>query len=272
MKLHWCFLLLVLIPTYLGNSLCCAENPEITLDSVLEKWETASQECKILDTKLVFFRYDRVFSATKPEMEYGRIYYESPTICKIESGKKPIVAASEWSADECTIIWNGAEAIRIDLKERTYVRAPTKKIREFWDQPHEGFFAKIGLGFALAMLPPPRPQTLLPLLVDVRAEEIRKEFDVSFERQGDDILITALPKTDSLQKIFHAKIRVLLDSKTFRTKAVQYINDSRNYSSVVLYEQKYNEEPSDRDPLAVPDLSGFQVIGNNMWFGPQCHE
>jgi hypothetical protein len=272
MKTHWFFLLFGLMPICLCNSLCRAEEPVLTLDSVLEKWETASQECKILDAKLEFFRYDRVFSAEKPEMEYGRIYYESPTVSKIEIGKKPIDAAKDWSADEGTIIWNGAEGLRIDPKERTYVKMPLKNIQDAWDQPLDGFFAKMAHAFILAALPPPRPQTLWPLMVDVRAEEIKKDFEVSFERSGDDVLIAAVPKKDTQPRIFHAKIRVLLDSKTFRTKAVQYINDSWNYSSVVLYEQKYNEKPSDRDPLAVPDLSGFRTVEDKMLFGPQRHE
>ena len=108
----------------------------------------------------------------------------------------------------------------------------------------------------------------MPLLVDVRAEEIRKQYDMTFERENDDILITAVLKKNSKPTTLYSGIRVLLDSKTFRTKAVQYINDPWNYSSIALHDQKINEKPSDRDPLAEPDLSEYRTVEEKQLFGP----
>lgn len=155
MKPRWSLVFLGLLSALLANSPCRADEPELTLDAVLEKWEKASQECKILDAKLALFQYDYVkFHTLKPKMQYGRFYYESPTISKIEIGKKPIDATNEWIADERTLIWNGSEALRIDPKERTYVKAPIGKIQDVWEQPVDGFLAKITHAFFVAALPP----------------------------------------------------------------------------------------------------------------------
>ncbi len=256
MKSHWFFLLLSIIPICLCNSLCRAEEAELTLDSVLEKWEKASQECKIFDTKLALFQYDSNFPTDKPKVIYGRFYFESSKTARIDISKKPVFETNDWSAIDGSLIWNGTEALRIYPNNHLYYKMPIAKIEDAWAQPHKGFsgfFAKL----ELAALPLPRPQFLCPLLIDVSAEEVHEKYDITFERQGEDVLITAVLKKHDQEILCHDKSRVLLDSKNFQTKAVQYVDDWRHYYSIALYDQKINKKPSDRNHLIEPDLSKF---------------
>jgi hypothetical protein len=224
----------------------------------LEKWEKASQECKILDARVKWYYYDSY--GGEPRIEFGRLYVESPNVARLDSGKAPILESNDWAAIDHSVVWNEAESLRIDPKEHQYVKAPIATIDETWNRSCDGFFANLGRAFCLASLPPPRLQRLYPLLVDVRADEVRKQFDLSLERQGDDILVDALPKKGSQPAALHSRIRVLLDSKSFQTKGVQCIDDSQHYFSVVLYDAKINEKPSDRDQLLKPDLSAFREL------------
>jgi hypothetical protein len=260
MKSHWIFLLIGLISSCIGNAFCRGEEPDLTLDSVLEKWEKASQECKILDTKLTMFRYDRFVSVVKPKIEYGRFYYEYPTVGRIDIGKTPVTEANNWPALQYSYLWNGKESLRIDPKKCVCEKVPIEKIQEYLENPPQGFLARMGYDIGLALSPPLRPQMLWPLMIDVRAEDIRKDFDVSFSRQNNELLITAIPKKNTPVQKSYSRIRVLLDSTTFRTIGVQYVYlGDKEVNSVALYEQKINEQPSDRDQLIEPDLSGFRV-------------
>lgn len=270
MKTHWFFLLLAIIPLCPCNSLCRAEEAELTLDSVLEKWEKASQECKILDMKLALFQYDSTFPTAKPDRMYGRFYYEDPNTARLDFSKKSNFKTNEWSAIEDCIIWKGTEAQRISTKSHAYFQMPIDKIQEAQEQPIQGFwgfYAKLWT----AMLPPPRPQSQFPFLVDVRTEDIRKQYDISFERNdnviGGDILLTAIPKKSARSPFSDSKIRVIFDSWSYRIKGIQYIS-SHGTLSVVPYDQKFNEKPGDRDQLIEPDLSGFHQIGKENFVGP----
>ena len=65
-----------------------AKEPEPTVDSVLSKWEEASQKCKTLDAKLTVFSYDAVFDDGHPTITQGRFYYEAPNLGRYEIRKR----------------------------------------------------------------------------------------------------------------------------------------------------------------------------------------
>jgi hypothetical protein len=251
-----------------GAVCCFAEEPELSLDSILEKWEKASHECKILDAKVKTWCYDSFSS--QPTIEYGRLYYEAENIARIDTGRKPFSTTNDWSVIEWSFLWNGNDLLSIDSEKKSYYRVPIAKVLEAWNRPHKGiagFFEKL-----LLVAFPARPQVLYPLLIDFRVEEVRKQFDLSFERYGDDILITAVPKVFTPSVTIYTKVRVFLDSKSFRAKAAQYVAASRDYRSIELYDQKINEKPSDREQLIEPDLSGFGEIDGTMISGMQRGE
>ena len=79
-----------LILAWLVGSLGNAKKPAPTVDSVLAKWEEASQKCKTLDAKLTVWRYDDVFDRDhQPTITQGRFYYEAPNLGRYEIRKTP---------------------------------------------------------------------------------------------------------------------------------------------------------------------------------------
>jgi hypothetical protein len=256
MKAIWFSPFLGIVLASLAVISCRGEAPKLTLDTVLEKWEKASQECKILDAKLKLWHYDLARQSDKPIIQYGRFYRESSNIARIDVGDKPIIKTNEWQTIADSLIWDGTESLKIDPKNRSYAKLPIEKCQELWELPHEGFFGML----AFLATPPPRLQSIFPLLADNRAKEIRGQYDVSSEPYNDDIMLTAIPRKAVQSPYYCSRIRILIDAENFRTKGIQYVR-SDNATSLVLYDQKYNEKPNDRDQLIEPDLSGFHAIG-----------
>ena len=85
-----------------------------TVDSVLAKWEAASQMCKTLDAKLTVWKYDGVFGNGQPEVSYGRFYYEAPNQGRYEIWTGPEGKTNDWSTTSVAFIWNGKETLQID--------------------------------------------------------------------------------------------------------------------------------------------------------------
>jgi hypothetical protein len=107
------------------------------------------------------------------------------------------------------------------------------------------------------LFPPCRPQSQYSLMVDIRAEELRKDYELSYKKHNGDLLLTAIPKKNS--QCIYTQIHVILDFKTYQTKAVQYVLSRHHYVSIALYDQKHNEKPADRDQLLKPDLSKLNI-------------
>jgi hypothetical protein len=149
-----------------------------------------------------------VFSADKPNIEYAHFYYESPSVARIDHGVKENFETNKWAAIRDTMLWNGKETIKIDPKNHIYYSLPIERSEEIWSQPQKGFWASI----LLASMPSPRPQTIWPLMVNIHADEIRNQYEISFERFNGDILITANSKKKVQLPFSYSKIRILLDS------------------------------------------------------------
>jgi len=103
------------------------------------------------------------------------------------------------------------------------------------------------------------PQRCFPLLVDIRAADVEKRFDVTLVPHDGDVWLKALPKQRRDQRLYR-EVDVILDAKTHLTSAIRLIPAGGNaYTVVQLTETKVNQRPSDRDQLLNPDLSGLQV-------------
>jgi hypothetical protein len=105
-----------------------------------------------------------------------------------------------------------------------------------------------------------RPQEAWPLLIDIRAADVRQRFDVTVEgRNNKEILLRALPKR-SADAANYRDIWVILNAKTYLTSAVRHVQpNGRDRVVMQLEDQKINQRPSDRDQLIDPDLSGLKV-------------
>ena len=237
------------------------------IDVVLAKWEAASQECRSLDAELTVFRYDVVFGDGRPEVLHGRLYFEAPDLGRYEIREKPGGATNDWGDVSEAMIWGKDAVFLVDGSRRECSKQSRAEVRSFVD---DGAVEVLGgsswlAGFFRRLATPLRgPQYALPLLVGVRAADVRKRFDLAIEFQGEDILIGATQKPRSEEFDF-GRIEVLLDAKTFMVQAMQVTApNGRDRVVYVLDNQKINQRPKDRDELVAPDLSGLRVLDGKM--------
>lgn len=229
-----------------------------TVESLLAKWEEASQKCRSMDAKLKVFRYDRALGDDQPTIEHGRFYYEAPNLARYQVGKYREGSVNDWSGVSEALIWKGKEALRIDGRTWTVLRFSARDVETFAGKTG-GLFSEFikGLFWVLE-----RPQHCLPLVFDIHAADVRERFDVMIEQSSNEkeIELRATPKRP-LEKTVYAEIRVILNADTYMTRAIQVSPPGAIGRTVfVLHDQKVNQRPSDRDQLINPDLSGLRVM------------
>lgn len=255
---------LLLVPACLACAVASysrAEEPKTSIEAVLAKWEMASQDCRTLDARLTVFQYD-VFTGDQPTVYRGRFYYEAPNIGRYEI--RGADGTPGWSGLSEAIIWMGDETLWIDGRRATCQRFSTAKLRaslaESDASPPRGLLGTFFAAIRQAAQTMQGPKHLVPLLIDVRAAEVRHRFDVSVEEGGAQILLKAVPKRESDQTLYR-EIGIILDATTHMPRAIRLVSpDNSSRTVYVLHEQKVNQRPSDRDALIAPDLSGLHVI------------
>jgi TIGR03009 family protein len=228
------------------------------VESVLARWEKASQRCRTLDAKLTVFHYDAIFHGEYPTISRGRFYYEAPNVGRCEIRKGGNGKANDWSALPDVLIWTGKETLWIDGRKKQCQRFPSaqfRTLREMTEGKPPSFFEEV---FS-RIVRMERPQTLLPLAIDVRAADVRERFDVTIERNEDEIWLKAVPK-QSADRTDYREIDVILNGKTWLTSAMRTISANGKDRVVFQFEdQKVNQRPIDRDELISPDLSGLTI-------------
>jgi TIGR03009 family protein len=251
---------------------CLAGDPAASVDSVLAKWEEASQKCRSLDAKLTVYHYDSVFGGDRATITQGRFYFEAPNLGRYEIRETAKGARNDWSGLSEAIIWTGKETLWIEGGARRCTRfSPAamhsllsqaqSKDQDWWSRALSGFLCQVARRFQ-------EPQQLLPLAVGIRAAEVREHFEVTIERSGEEIVLKAVPK-QPLDKTAYREIDVILNAKTYMTYATQMISPNGNERTVHVFDdQKVNQRPSDRDPLLNPDLSGLRVT-DGLWEAPR---
>jgi outer membrane lipoprotein-sorting protein len=249
-----------LILAWLVSSLGNAKEPDPAIDSVLVKWEEASHKGKILDAKLTVWRYDPVFDRDhQPTIAHGRFYYEAPNLGRYETRKTARGATNDWSSVSEAVIWTGKEVLWIDGGRRLCRKFSRAKLQSLLSQPggnNLGWLSEIVREFAGRFQ---EPKQFVPLLIGIRASEVRERFDVTLEKSGEGIYLRALPRR-SADAACYSRIDVILSAKTFMAVATQVFSPNGKDRTVVeLNDAKVNQRPSDRDQLLAPDLSGLHV-------------
>ncbi len=245
--------LLGFLAAYLACCCAAAVEPKLSLDTVLAKWEAASDKCKTLDAKVTEFRYDGVFSPDRPTIQRGRFYYEAPNSGRFQLQSEH---GSGWQGLSEAIIWNGEETLVIDGQGRVCQKISWKNWKSGKDVSEDD-----ALGWFVALIHGLEHPTMtyLPLVVDIHGAEIRDRFKLSLEDRGEQILITAVPKKQGVASLY-SEIQVLLNAKTWMTHAVQVRSPNhKDYTVIVLEYSKINERPKDRDQLLSPDLHSLEV-------------
>ncbi|MGA2257827.1 MAG: hypothetical protein ABSG53_24455 [Thermoguttaceae bacterium] len=260
MKVFHFVLVTGLILTWLVSSLGDAKEADPTVDSVLAKWEEASQKCKTLDAKLTVWRYDQVFDRDhQPTITQGRFYYEAPNLGRYETRKTAKAAANDWSSVSEAIIWNGKEMLWIEGDTRHCRRFSTAKLQSLLSEPEKndfGWWRVFARAFARRFQGPKQFQ---PLLIGIPASEVRERFYVTITERGGVLYLRALPKR-SVDAADYSRIDVILNAKTYMTVATEIISPSGRERMVVqLNDPQVNRRPSDRDQLLAPDLSGLHI-------------
>jgi hypothetical protein len=243
-------------------ALCAAGEPDADIESVLAKWEEASQKCHSLDAKLTVFRYD-VFGGEQPTITQGRFYYEASHVGRYEMGENAKGAVSGRSYPPETIVWKGKETLWIEGSTRTCKRFSAERLQSVLSQTEstsEGGRWSFFTGFLRQLARRLQgSEQFLPLVVEIRAGEVRERFDVTIERRGGEIVLKAVPK-QPMDKAQYREIDVILNAKTYLTYATQTVSpNGKDRTVCVLDDQKVNNRPSDRDQLIDPDLSAYRV-------------
>jgi outer membrane lipoprotein-sorting protein len=256
----------------LGGLRCFAGDQAATIDSVLAKWEGASQKCRSLDAKVTRLRYAHVFGqGDRAIIARGRFYYEAPNMgcweISEEGRGKP--------NDSSRVVWKGDKTLWINEETRTCLTFSVAKLGELAKPPTASattgdapsgsfaFFSHIcgelsrALHYRREALRDPREA--LPLVIDIHSAEVREWYSLTLDHSGEETLLKAVPKP-SLGHGDYREIDVILNAKTYMTDAIQIVlPDSQQRVVFILDDQKVNQRPSDRDRLLNPDLSGFRV-------------
>jgi hypothetical protein len=266
----------VLITVPLAAARSLASESRTSLNAVLAKWESASQKCKSLDAKLTIWHYDGVFHDDKPTIEHGRFYYESPGIGRLQIGNTGDEKADDWNGLSEVIVWNGDSTLTIDPRSlicvqysKAAMHAALDAAEKNGDKPDGGWLGQLFSGFGVALANHYiSPQRCLPLVVDIRGDDLRARFDLTIDQRDGRPCITAVPNRKAERECY-SKIEVLLDAKTNMTSAIQVFSikgphhardglAAGTQSDRIVYELssvKINQRPSDRDRLLDPDVS-----------------
>ena len=94
---------------WLAGGLCLADEANENVDSVLSRWEEASQNCQTLDAKLIVYQYD-LFHDKQPAITQGRFYYEAPKRWTLRNRERSGQGTTnDWSNLRDVIIWRADE-------------------------------------------------------------------------------------------------------------------------------------------------------------------
>ncbi|MGD0897391.1 MAG: hypothetical protein ABR915_06110 [Thermoguttaceae bacterium] len=257
------WLVIALVAICLGCSPCLAGDPLPSVESVLAKWEEASQKCKSLDAKLTVYHYDSVFGGDRATITQGRFYYEAPNLGRYEIRETAKGATRDWSGLSEAVIWTGKETLCIDGRARHCTRFPAAAMHPPLTQAgskDEDWLSRVLSGLLCQVVRRLQgPQQALPLVLGIRAAEVRERFEVTVERSGEEIVLKAVPK-QPLDKAAYREIDVILNAKTHMTCATQMILPSGRERTVHVFDdQMVNQRPSDRDRLLNPDLFGLRM-------------
>jgi hypothetical protein len=238
------------------GSPCVGGVADGSMESILVKWEDASQKCHSLNAAVTIFHYD-VFSGDHPQVTRGRLYCETPHVGRYEIWvNEQGSTTNDWSKISEAIVWKDDETLLIDGRARSCKRVSKARL-EYFARESE---ADWSYSFCRLVTRPWRgPQYRFPLLMGVRASEVQERFDVAIDNTDGQIRLKAVPK-QKLDKAAFKEIDVILDTTTYLVYAMRIVSvDGIGYMDFVFTDQKVNQRPSDRDQLINPSLVELRV-------------
>ncbi len=237
------------------------------VDKVLQSWQQASEECRVFDAEITRIEYDRSFG--KSRKTKCRFYYEAPGFGRLDIGGSDAVEAwrhnhpnpnliLDWRRKQ-SLIWSGDGLMIVDWDEKQYSDWTVAELASMEERLVEALKELSGWTNWFVMLAHwpalfSRPDSALPMVVNIRAERLRNRFNFTVEKVDGDFWLTAVPR-HAMDKARFREIVIILDGQSFITKAIKLVRQDGNQEIVwVLGDPKINESPADRDRLLNPDI------------------
>jgi hypothetical protein len=204
---------------------------------VLAKWKASVSQVRTFRAEFVRFRYDRVFNVERRSR--GSLVYVAPNKWRLDvqpsefkpgensgrmddSGKRYTLQSGR--ARE-TMIWTGKKVYRVS-HESKQVEVFNKPIRKANVRKASFSFSFAGAFFDYA-------RTHLPMFATWQPQ-METEFTWSIaNRTQSQLQLVGIPRTKQLKSHF-AEIGILLDAKTFRVRAVKFVDPGKHAETVFL--------------------------------------
>ena len=243
----------------------------VTVDGVIAKWKKATSQWTTLDAGITLRNYDGLSREREVTIQDGRLYFDKPDKGRLHiwplrtesasandaahyrpraaerwyvvwtEGRIRTVAPDRKSCEECS--WEERQRVRERIED-------LERNGSFWEW-FSGCFSTMPLAVF------PTPQSLLPFLLDEEEMEIRDRFEISLETTADGIELRALPRT-AADKARWRMVRILLDPETYLPFAWHFLDpNGKDFTTICLRNIKIDRQPTDRDELLNPDLSGY---------------
>ena len=104
------------------------------------------------------------------------------------------------------------------------------------------------------------PQHLLPLVVDVRAAEVRERFDLTIIQRSDKEIMLKRSQGKERQGRVRQNRRAPGRENLHDLRDSGLVSQWQGANRLSVCRQKVNQRPSDRDQLIAPDLARLQMV------------
>ena len=247
-----------------------AEEPAATSPELLEllqKWEAASPQGKVVEIQFERYSYDDTFFTERRGL--GRFVVQEPNQGLLElkpmpnqSGIKSKRMGTNGRPYDLQPIspmlwyWDGKSITYIDTQEKTYNRIPIPETIP--TTPAELLTSFASWTFPWQTLS--KPQFLFPLVADVKAEQLLNDYNWFRGKENPKRLhLVARPKTEQLRQEYK-KIDVLLDQESLQTYATRIEHRGGRAQTISVIKAVKTDSAQIGDWR--PKLNGYKLVGN----------
>jgi hypothetical protein len=233
------------------------------LTAVLESWTQTGRNIRSLHARVRRYQYDTISQIET--RAHGRLYFEAPHQGLLALEPMPVTAADKstrvradgrpYDLITCkheTLYWAQGTLTKINPARLEFERfaVPQQFLQE-------GTVRTVGSWDVIwTMLGSPRRQ--LPGLIEVDAEVLANRFDWTIlSRDEKQILLTGRT-VEHEERRHYSSLQVVLDGRTFLTKAIKTVDSSGTRETVHIFEDVRINEPRRLDAASwAPDLREY---------------
>jgi hypothetical protein len=233
------------------------------LDANLADWEKASSRIHRVECGFQKFMYDPIFAVEKRGEGTIAVECSGPArYCVVPAAIMPGAVPNNIRRDGApfrleacpaeTWHWTGSDLFKFDEQERTYERFDVEPSHE---SNKLGFFRITFTNERLDVL------FLKPFTLGMPADQLKKRFKIrQLKETGDELWLELIPRgAEDFGDI--EKIIVILDRRTWQTRALKLYDPTGCQNVYILHVVKVNSEVA--DDLAKPNLEGYREVRSN---------